>query len=196
MVVGYLLRTYHDNRWRGRDDQVDKEMIVYFRRTSTISAIVVIVSLTWPNMLLGQSQSSNPGSPGLSFGDTYCMDLRALGQAYKNTGKYKESFDTLKKFIEVCPTFEGSFRTFSSIDGALGSWKTGSPNRFAEHRPWLLQVLYLNTIDTNYYCADIHSLISTFREESRRDYNGMLGMIKYVIEAGKCSEEWTNLFVN
>jgi hypothetical protein len=123
-----------------------------------------------------------------------CSSLRAKGEAYQTDRRFKESFDTLKRFIETCPTYSFAYHAFSSIDGALGGWKEGPPSRFADHRPWLLSVLYLNPSEPNYYCAVVNSLMGTFNGASYRDLNGAASMLDYVLKSGKCSEEINALF--
>ena len=54
-------------------------------------------------------------------------------------------------------------------------------------------VLYLNTLDSNWYCADADAISNTFKYQAHivYDWNGELAVLKYLMESGKCPD-WVN----
>jgi hypothetical protein len=68
---------------------------------------------------------------------------------------------------------------------------SSTPQRFEEYREWLKKVLYYNTIDSEYWCADVNEILGTFsyfNDRGEPDLLGRLAVLKYLKESGKCSK--------
>jgi len=98
-----------------------------------------------------------------------------------------KGYDTLRYFIETCPLYTDGFQAFSMLDGAVTKM-TQDKMKYPRYREWLLSVLYLNTIDPRYYCADVQSLLMTFQYVPGRGYdlNGALAINKFLLETSRC----------
>jgi len=122
---------------------------------------------------------------------TECERLLDVGSDLETLEKYAKANDTLRRFIETCPNSEvgnGAWHAFSTITGCV-QFMSDDPLRWSEYRKWLLSVLYLNTEDPNYYCADVSAILSTFQYVPGvgRDANGVISVAKYLLETSKCT---------
>ncbi|MEP7235961.1 MAG: hypothetical protein ABI778_11765, partial [Ignavibacteriota bacterium] len=73
-------------------------------------------------------------------------------------------YDTLRLYIDKCAVSDTrSWDAFSPLSGA-DQYRSDDPIRFLEFRSWLLSVLYLNTIQPEYYCACVGAISSTYEK--------------------------------
>ncbi len=105
--------------------------------------------------------------------------------------EYRKGYDSLRYAIETCPNYSLSSSYFNHISGAVSNMSNDT-GRFIDYREWLKKVLYLNTQNWRYYCADVRSIMFTMNYFPGRgnDYNGSIAILKYVIESGKCPKEY------
>ena len=101
--------------------------------------------------------------------------------------RYEEAYDTGRYYIEHCWELD-NWHKFLTITSANQSRDTSS-NRYSEYREWLKSVLYLNTSDSNWYCADADAMLATFKKQAFQiDYNSQLAVERYLMGSGKCPE--------
>jgi hypothetical protein len=98
-----------------------------------------------------------------SWPDT-CQHLRQWGAIHPGADQSmaKLQYDTLRLYIERCALDNISWYYFAKIDGAV-QFMSADTNRFLPYRAWLISVLYLNTIQPEYFCACTGSIYSTFQ---------------------------------
>ncbi len=120
-----------------------------------------------------------------------CIGLFFRADGYRSGGAYRKGYDSLRYAMEHCPNFVIAPSFFHSIDGAVANMSNDT-TRFIDYREWLKKVLYLNTQDWKYYCADVESIMFTMNYFPGRgnDVNGSLAILKYVVESGKCMKEF------
>jgi hypothetical protein len=112
---------------------------------------------------------------------------------------FQAAYDTGRVFMEHCTLLNGTWHEFTKLDWANQS-RGGSILRYLEYREWLKAVLYLNTIDSDWYCADAFSLTGTFRNfpTAGWDMNGELAVMQYILQSSKCPHfigEFSELYV-
>jgi hypothetical protein len=91
----------------------------------------------------------------------------------------KLQYDTLRLYIEHCAVSDPvSWYFFGNINGAV-QFMSADTNRFEAYRMWLISVLYLNTIQEEYFCACMGSIASTF-QFGKNAYLGRLTVMNYL----------------
>ncbi|HEY6171364.1 MAG TPA: T9SS type A sorting domain-containing protein [Candidatus Kapabacteria bacterium] len=136
----------------------------------------------------GQSTHSNQQQQGLLIDTLDCQWLQDRVNRNSQSNFHQRTVDTGKIFIEKCANYDGAWGAFSDISYSLDFLKTDS-NRYINYVGWLKDVLYLNTIDSLYWCADVSSLVYTFHyvdTRGRGDGLGAIAILKYVKESGRC----------
>lgn len=119
-----------------------------------------------------------------------CKYLRQRGDLHFDLERWAEADDTLRLYIENCANDYGSAAKFNTIGSAV-SRRSNIKERYQEYREWLKKVLYYNTKDSNYYCADVDQIMGSFAYYSGRgepDYLGALAVLKFIKESGRCSK--------
>jgi hypothetical protein len=85
-----------------------------------------------------------------------------MGCPGANQALAKLQYDTLRLYIEHCALSDPiSYGYFEQINPAV-RLMSADTNRFLAYRTWLISVLYLNTIQPEYFCACMGSIYSTF----------------------------------
>jgi hypothetical protein len=85
----------------------------------------------------------------------------------------KLQYDTLRLYIEHCAVSDPvSWYFFGNINGAV-QFMSADTNRFLPYRAWLISVLYLNTIQPEYFCACMGSIYSTFQFGDHKIVGGL-----------------------
>ncbi|MDP4231709.1 MAG: T9SS type A sorting domain-containing protein [Bacteroidota bacterium] len=130
-----------------------------------------------------------------------CVALYNKGSSYDQGMMYRQAYDTLRKYIELCAMQPKSWGEFLSIEGALDDMDTNR-FRYVDAREWFKKVLYYNS-DTNYYCADVDGILHTFQyfEGRGNDQLGSLAVLQYIKDVHKCSSwyymrNYDTLFAN
>jgi hypothetical protein len=138
-----------------------------------------------------EGKAEDKGQQPMSFPleDTSCLSFKLGAGTRVNQGKYQEAYELYQRYFELCAVEDkDSWKQFGGI-GAANEGRSSDNTRFAEFREWLKTVLYYR-LDTNYYCADVAEMLTTFYwfDSTRgRDYLGAIAVAKYVLESGKCS---------
>ena len=144
----------------------------------------------------GQVKSAKPQSIVLDTSDNFCYNLTEVAHRYwedRIPNSYKKGNDTLRLFIEECgfkhyiQNYGAPWNAFDEIDGDVQGMDTAN-NRWLEYRGWLKKVLYLN-LDTNYYCSDVNSMMTTFQyliPEKGIDFNGHIAIIDFLLSTNRC----------
>jgi len=91
-----------------------------------------------------------------------CSDLYVMGDALSKNQQWRSAFDTLKRFIETCPYNRSPYASvaFAEIGSALSHFGNDDAHR-ANYLSWLKSVLYLNTVDPEYFCACVRQMAGT-----------------------------------
>ncbi|HET9135460.1 MAG TPA: hypothetical protein VFO76_02390 [Candidatus Kapabacteria bacterium] len=116
-----------------------------------------------------------------------CNLLIKAVYVYKDSQQYEEAYYEFRHYIESCAYLPQAYTTFLDV-GSMNSSSSQDKHRFEEYRDWLKKVLYYN-LDTNYYCADVTELFSTFswfNDARGHDIRGSLALAFYLIDSGKC----------
>jgi hypothetical protein len=117
----------------------------------------------------------------------HCEYLYHIADSLKSAQQYQKAYDGYKAYIESCAYFSDSYSTFSDV-GTTNTKRTSDNHRDEEYREWLKKVLYYN-IDTNYYCADVGEILSTFgwfNDSRGRDWRGALTVLYFLVKSNKC----------
>ena len=118
-----------------------------------------------------------------------CKILRAWGHySAQNTDEYIRQYDSVRKYIELCANDEGSFHSFTTLSGDCYYYSTDTL-RFERFRDWLISVLYLNTKDPSYFCADLGVIVGTYGYGKWNIPNAGLAIIKYLMDNPNCNSE-------
>jgi hypothetical protein len=127
-----------------------------------------------------------------SLDSVSCIELQELAASYEFETKFRLEYDTLKYAMEQCYSINKYWNNFSGINFSCYGM-SNIPERFDTCREWLKKVLYYNTIDSDYYCADVNAIKGTFWYFPGRgiDLLGALAIEKYIVESGKCTNWWT-----
>ena len=123
-------------------------------------------------------------------GYTHCHDLIVAAETLTSQNQPQAAYDAYRTYIESCAYLSNSYRSFIEVGGANAS-RSGDYHRFEEYRDWLKKVLYYN-LDTNYYCADVGEILSTFswfNDQRGDDEKGSLAVIYFLVNMNKCPKE-------
>ena len=131
--------------------------------------------------------ASMPQSPA-----TYCDTLFGNGiYAYPPNKQWQKCYDTLRKFIEYCPNYPQSYRAFNQMTTAVQALADPSDAIYDSYRSWLESVLYLNTIDPEYFCACVEAMPFPDPADStpaliQRGTNRQLAVIRWLLQNTNC----------
>jgi hypothetical protein len=123
----------------------------------------------------------------LSTDTNECVRLERVTRAYL-TDNYPVAYDTGRYYLEHCSSLNAVWHEFTDMDFA-NQYRNTNALRYLDYREWLKSVLYLNTVDSNWYCADAFSIITSFRAfipPNGYDANATLAVVTYLLSSGKC----------
>jgi hypothetical protein len=149
----------------------------------TTTAILCAPYVGPPNGIIGREKANHLFHPA---DDSYNLLIKAA-YAYKDSQQYEEAYYGFRHYIESCAYLPQAYTAFLDV-GSMNSNISQDKHRFEEFRGWLKKVLYYN-LDTNYYCADVNQLFSTFswfNDMRGHDIRGSLALAMYLIDSGKC----------
>jgi hypothetical protein len=136
---------------------------------------------------------SNPrgkgSSPQSKLDKDSCTLLRNIGYGLVQDHYYRQGYDTLRRYVETCPNQSGSWRAFDRIGEAFSYLSAHDSSMFLSYREWLLSVLYLNTTEPLYYCADVEQIMSTFSYNGPTrgyDINAGLAITRFIADSTNC----------
>lgn len=145
--------------------------------------------------------------PVMVFGQAsmIVIDSSSCEELYQEADKYAflqgtqdRALDSFKVYIEHCFDQKMAVNVFSDISSMAGQvFDVYVDVRWLELRDWLKSVLYLN-LSSEYYCADVLAIISTFLNysnttKSGKDNNGLVVLCRYLLEENKCQNYNTYL---
>jgi hypothetical protein len=154
--------------------------------------IIILAFFIAPVIGFTQTVIWKTGETPQSLDSTSCIKLQQLAALYEFEGKYRQEYDTLKYAMEQCAGVSKYWENFRWISSSCLVQYDVPLERFDTCREWLKKVLYYNTIDPDYYCANVDAIKGTFWYHSGRglDLLGNLAIEKYLVESGKCIK-WT-----
>ncbi len=120
----------------------------------------------------------------------YCGYLADRGRRNKVSEWWDRANDTLRLYIEKCANEPNAWTKLGDISNIIHSNLNLHPQqKWVELREWFKKVLYYNTEDSFYFCADIEAILSTFYyfEGRGHDALGASAVAKYIKESGRCS---------
>ncbi|SRR5579883_1362904 len=104
-----------------------------------------------------------------------------------------KAFDTLKRFIQSCPFNENAPRAFSMLTTAAQGTLPRDTMAWLHYRLWLESVLYLNTVNPEYFCACVEAIAQTYysKSDTGRSYylrapNRSLTILQWLIQNTTC----------
>jgi hypothetical protein len=123
----------------------------------------------------------------LSTDTDECTRLQEKTSGLITNRYFQTAYDTGRVYMEHCALLNGAWGEFGDLNFANQS-RGGSILRYLEYREWLKSVLYLNTIDSDWYCADAFAITGTFKyfPNSGWDMNGELAVMQYILQSSKC----------
>jgi tetratricopeptide (TPR) repeat protein len=151
----------------------------------TTTAILCDPYVGPPNEIIGRENSKITILSDSSL--EHCQQLSKAAHAYEDSMQYQEAYDAYRHYIESCAYLSNSYTSFNAVT-AMNSQRSNEKERYQEYREWLKKVLYFN-LDTNYYCADVNQIFTTFQwfnDTRGHDYRGALTLLEYLIDSGKC----------
>ena len=123
---------------------------------------------------------SNPSSKPQSTLDslpTGCQMTFNTGMSAEDNFLWQICYDSLKYFIEHCAQEPYAHEAFSSMSDAVS--KFTDTESITRYREWLESVMYLNTIDPEYFCAVVENIAF-----SKYDYPGYDTSLSIRLKAG------------
>jgi hypothetical protein len=126
-----------------------------------------------------------------------CDKLRPWrGASPQTQSDYKQSFDSVRKYIELCANDPGSSHAFSTLSADCYYYAPDDTNRFDRFRDWCISVLYLNTTDPYYFCADLQSIMGTYGYGKWKIQNAALAIAEYLATNPYCNDDGLHTFIN
>ncbi len=163
---------------------------VFFCAASVFSETSVRDLLSWRDSsgdfsCSGYSGSQKIGSRGESplsvplWTDT-CVHLKTWAAAKpSNEEEAKMQYDTLRTYIEHCAVSDStSWQVFNTITAAV-QFLSNDTSRFDQYRAWLISVLYLNTLEPEYFCTCMNAIEHTFQYGNYKA-TGTFAVEKYI----------------
>jgi hypothetical protein len=93
---------------------------------------------------------------------TGCQLSFNRGMSYEQNRLYVASYDTLKAFVEACPTFYYASGAFQIMAEDVQNGGDGPlPASLKDFQTWLISALAWNPGNSDYFCADVHALMGT-----------------------------------
>jgi hypothetical protein len=129
---------------------------------------------------------------------TGCQLSFNLGMGMSSDGEFASSYDTLKNFVQTCPTnvnAPGAFQIMSTDvqNGGNGS----SPGCWTDFRNWLLSAFAWNPGNATYFCADVQVLagaltngIDTTYQQRNTGTNEGLSVIYWILHNPICNNSY------
>jgi hypothetical protein len=120
---------------------------------------------TWFDVFCGSERALPPPPKGA---EAQSYDTESCDQSYKTgladfRGNYVRSYDTLKAFIQRCPTHPKAPHSFGLMIGDVAHGGNGPlPEALFIFRAWLISAFAWNPHDPTYFCADVETIMQTF----------------------------------
>ena len=124
---------------------------------------------------------------------------------YSTPRHFNWGYDSLKSFVERCPTNVNAPSAFGAMSGAVQNGGHGqSPGCWIDFKSWLISALAWNPHDPTYFCADVETLVGALASERDTSWsqlntatNKRLSIVLWLIHNPLCtngsdSEEYTN----
>ncbi len=99
------------------------------------------------------SKTKKKGEQSFSIqGLDSCEILYNWGVGLSNNQDYLRSYDSLKKFIEMCPNSPDAPAAFSYMSGDVSGLEATDTAIYSDYQLWLRKVLYYDTTNPAYFC--------------------------------------------
>jgi hypothetical protein len=134
---------------------------------------------------IANGKGANPTT--LSIDTDECTRLREKTGGLLTDNYFQTAYDTGRSYMQHCALLNGTWGEFGKLNWANQS-RGGDMSRYLDYREWLKAVLYLNTIDSDWYCADAFAITGTFKyfPNTGWDMNGELAVMQYILKSAKC----------
>ena len=90
-------------------------------------------------------------------------------------------YDSLRIYIQICALSDNTSWQYFNTISAADQFRSNDSTRFDSCRTWLVSVLYLNTIEPEYFCACMGSIQSTYQYGKYKEIGGF-AVVKYLRE--------------
>jgi len=92
-----------------------------------------------------------------------CARMYNYGSSLDQFQQWQKAYDTIKTFIERCPNTYQAWRGFGITSDAINNIfaSTHDTLLWTNYRAWLESVLYLNTVDPEYFCQCARTIGTT-----------------------------------
>ncbi len=119
-----------------------------------------------------------------------CATLRPWrGVSPQTEQDYAQQYDSLRKYIELCAIEQLSFHAFTSLISDCQYTNITDTTRFDRFREWCKSVLYLNTTESDYFCADLEAIATTYFYGKWKIPNAALAIFEYLANNHNCNSE-------
>ncbi len=147
---------------------------------------------------IANGKSANPTT--LSIDTDECTRLKEKTGGLLTDRYFHTAYDTGRVYMEHCALLNGTWGEFTKLDYANQERDT-NVLRYLDYREWLKAVLYINTIDSDWYCADAEAITTTFKyfPKTGWDMNGELAVVQYILNSKKCPHalnDFTEIYNN
>jgi len=116
-----------------------------------------------------------------------CIVLLDSAFSYSSKFQCQEGYELFKQYFESCAYLKSSYTYFLNVSSMNGC-RSQDNTRYEEFRDWLKKVLYYN-LDTDYYCADVREMLSTFawfNDLRGHDRRGALAVLTFLVKENRC----------
>ena len=130
------------------------------------------------------------------------------GMSYEQNNLYQQSYDTLRAFVESCPTRDDipSAAAFGIMEDDVQSGGDGPyPQSARDFQQWLISALAWNPGNAQYFCADVYALMATVGtgnpdttwQQSNNETNRGMSVLYWILHNPLCANpDGSELYVN
>lgn len=170
---------------------------------SAVLVLEALLLLTPSGKALAQSEAERRlalrfvphySSPLKTDSISVCQYQLNEGSAYQDSSDFMPQnmvwplrcYDTLQNMVEQCTSFPDAYYAFSYMINAADALDriTMDTSWTYNYRLWLESVLYTNTADSEYFCADVRTIVATFY-----DINQNVAILRWLEQNTDCDSE-------
>jgi hypothetical protein len=193
------------NNWNASDaSEIDASGVDFNTSMDTPESTALAAPPFSCDTSLGYTYAGKKGAVPASVdtGTDTCLYLFGEGYEDNASGLYQQSYDTLMLFVERCPFFPdypASWRAFNIMGADIGILANNDTSLVHQYQLWLESVLYLNTIDPEYFCQCVFQIgtgwyypTDTSRAQSSKGTNKELAVIQWLLQNTNCDTALLN----